>query len=67
MQENFYTQFQNKRSTKIIFCLIYLIIMGVMCRYIKKNSYYDLDVVLYTACAIETNSSSIEEIHKQAY
>lgn len=52
---------------KPLLVVLYCIVALVICRYAKKNSYYDLDIVIYAACAISDNNSSPAEIHKQAY
>ena len=61
------TRFFNLKIIKPLLVLLYCIVALVICRYAKKNSYYDLDIVMYTACAISGNNASPAEIHKQAY
>jgi hypothetical protein len=59
--------FFDLKPVKILLILIYAATIIVMCRYEKKNSYYDLDIVIYAACVLDNGSLSHEQVHKQAY
>jgi hypothetical protein len=60
-------RFFDLKSTRGLLILFYVATIIVMCRYEKKNSYYDLDIVIYAACIIDNGSLSREQVHKQAY
>jgi len=47
--------------------VIYIGVALIICRYAKKNMYYDLDIVFYTACALENETMSHQQIHDVAY
>lgn len=57
----------NQAYGKFTLVLIYAAIVLVACRYIKKNSYYDYDILVYTASAIQDGSQSPKELQEQTY
>ncbi|MES2761915.1 MAG: hypothetical protein V4677_06900 [Bacteroidota bacterium] len=47
--------------------IFYIGVALVICRYAKKNAYYDLDIVMYSACALESESMSHQQLHDSSY
>jgi len=52
---------------KVVLIFIFGLILTIFCFYIKKNSYYDLDIVMYGACAMEQKGDSPAIVHARAY
>src|ERR1700741_1744452 len=53
--------------TKTVLIVVFILATLSICFHIKKNSYYDLDIVLYTACDLDNGKIPHSELHHKTY
>lgn len=62
-----FTGMLNSPWLKAGLILCYCMVVMVICRYAKKLSYYDMDIIFYTACAIEQPGDTPARLHERTY